>query len=483
MAAWTAESHPLGSPTRKRGRTIPAGSPTRERGETSSRGSLAYASGYQVWLTALVFLTGCRLPDPPIVEDARLAVHYDTDYERTGLVKSKRALLDGVWAPYVDTLSEPVAIVDWREGASTWEVFYATNRNPLGSMTNLPRMYYGNDLLLTPRYGRAEVVVAKRPRGQDPKRSAGAKSSAASSAATTGGPTTTEVDNAAPLSREDFFAGVNRQIERSRQKDLLLFVHGFNVDFDACLIRAAQLSLDMPFNGAVVAYSWPTRGGAMNYRDDEPVNASSVQPFTEFLASLTAAVPKKTRINIVVHSMGNRIVMQTLNRLVPPNREKPFANVCLCAPDVGLSDYKQWIPGVVAQSRRVTLYANESDSALTLSKGLHSEARAGDAAEVGAFKDVELIDCSRVDLSFLGHSYFSGNVSVLSDLFAVIKEDKPAEKRTYLKAESSAKDGTRRWAFDKHPNQLLWTWHFDREPLRTADAGAADERASRVTSP
>lgn len=72
--------------------------------------------------------------------------------------------------------------------------------------------------------------------------------------------------------------------------------------------------------------------------------------------------------------MGNCIVMESLNQLTEPEEYKPFANVVLCAPDVGRSDFEKWAPGVVAQSERATLYANMSDSALIASKGLHSEA-------------------------------------------------------------------------------------------------------------
>ena len=43
--------------------------------------------------------------------------------------------------------------------------------------------------------------------------------------------------------RVTFLGVVNAQIERSRQKVLLVFVHCFNVDFESAVIRADQVAL------------------------------------------------------------------------------------------------------------------------------------------------------------------------------------------------------------------------------------------------
>jgi esterase/lipase superfamily enzyme len=253
---------------------------------------------------------------------------------------------------------------------------------------------------------------------------------------------------------------VNRQVLQSRQRDLLVFVHGFNVDFRSALVRTAQLALELPFNGAVVAYCWPSQGGVLNYEDDGPVNEQSVAPFAEFLNQLIAAVPGQTRINLVVHSMGSRIVMQALDRMPPPDADKPLANVVLCAPDVGLADFSQWASGVVEQSARVTLYANDDDTALNAAMKVHLERRAGDANPPVVVPGIETVDCSRVDFSFLGHDYYGSNADVLADLFSVIKEHKTAEQRRHLSSRRMP-DGAQYWEFTGSAPQILWTWNFD----------------------
>jgi esterase/lipase superfamily enzyme len=261
------------------------------------------------------------------------------------------------------------------------------------------------------------------------------------------------------LDESSFLNGVGDQVQRSRQKDLLVFVHGFNVSFDSAVTRTAELALKIPFNGAIVTYCWPTQGGALKYSDDEPINKASVEPFTQFLSTLRDGVPKETRIHILVHSMGNRIVMESLNTLPEPVDQKPFSHVVLCAPDVGRSDFIQWAPGVVAQSDRVTLYVNASDSALIVSKGIHAEKRAGDAVIPLVVDGIETIDCSRIDQSLMGHSYYVDNRDVTTDLFMLLKENLPPSQRSFLERKKSS-DGDY-WQFAGHAPTIMCTWHFD----------------------
>lgn len=417
-------------------------------------------------------VAGCRGARLPVLDRTAVGIVYDTAHEAELKSGKSPALLSEAWGRYVDTLAEPAAIVGWNDGVSTWEVFFATNRGrELGSSDD--RAEFGNEVRTAPQYGRAEVTLPKRGRGVDPALApsrnrfmpvAFTKPRAPDEVVQFG-----TVEAQAP---DTFLRGVNAQIERSRQKDLLVFVHGFNVGFDAAVVRAAQVALDVPFNGAIVAYSWPSQGGVQNYGSDEPINLASVGPFTEFLETLLGGVPPETRVSVLVHSMGNRIVMQGINRLSPDAR---LAHVILCAPDVGLSDFREWAPGVASRCERVTLYASENDSALIASKSLHAEQRAGDAHPPVLVAGVETVDCSTVDYtSFLGHSYYGANRQVLGDLFLLLKENRPAAKRPHLTKESTG--GRDFWVFSGNAPNVLVTWHFD--GLEARDAALIRSSAS-----
>ena len=416
-----------------------------------------------------IILLGCRVPDPPVISQKNRGLIYDTAMEAEIRSGTAPVIVTTAVSRYVDTLAEPVAITEWTDKTCRWEVFVATNRGAFDDTDEADETIattIENRVLDVPRYGRADVLLPRKQRGTEPKMKqspaplrmlpfVGRRKSPDDEM--------TAAADARELTETDFLHGINDQLTRSRQQDLLLFVHGFNVSFDAAIVRTAQIALDMPFNGAVVAYCWPSQCGVLNYEADEPINKASVSPFTQFLKTMLAGVPKETRINIVVHSMGNRIVMEALHNLPAPrggnSANKSFANVVLCAPDVGRNDFLDWAPGVVAQSDRVTLYANSSDTALIASKSLHSEMRAGDAWVPLVVEGIETIDCSRIDLSLMGHSYYGSNTDVLSDLFMLIKEDHPASKRPHLTKKKSATGPY--WQFAQSAPAILCTWHFD----------------------
>lgn len=400
-------------------------------------------------LAGMLLAWGCRIPEVPVFHDKSQGILYDTAMEADLRSGKSPALLQSAYAAYVDTLAEPVAVTKWSDEASEWEVFVGTNRGVWDDDAD------ANRVLTAPQFGRAAVTL---PRQAKPPRSAIALPWQKEPAEPV-----EPVVVSAPVSTETFLSGVRAQLERSRQRDLLLFVHGFNVSFDQALISSANLALKMPFNGAVTAYCWPTQGGVSNYSTDEPINKQSVEPFSAFLQTLREGVPAETRITILVHSMGNRIVMEALDAMPAPRGPKPFAQVLLCAPDVGRSDFERWAPGVIAQSERVSLYSNASDTALIASKGLHSEARAGDAWRPLLVEGIEVVDCSRVDLTFMGHSYYGENRDVLSDLFMLVKEHRPASDRPHLERRESS-TGAVYWSFQRTAPAILCTWHFDDLP-------------------
>ncbi|MEK6257129.1 MAG: alpha/beta hydrolase [Planctomycetota bacterium] len=436
-------------------------------GRSSFEWSVARRSWVAAALCLLLLPFACRVPAPPVLKREPLVIMYDSAKEaelRSG--KPLRFGLDGM-DRYVDTLAEPVAVREWSADHCTWEVFVATNRGWLESPDD-PEA--ANRVLDEVHYGRCEATLPRDDVGlrmeleEKRKKSAVIAVASASSKSASATSTSSPVEpagevEATRLSESAFLDGVSDQVRRSRQKDLLLFVHGFNVSFEAAVARTAQVALKIPFNGAVVSYCWPTQCGVFKYDKDEPINKASVAPFAQFLTTLREGIPPETRIHIMVHSMGNRIVMECLDNLPTPQGRKPFGHVVLCAPDVGHADFRAWAPGVVEQAERVTLYANSGDSALIVSKGLHNEMRAGDAEVPLVVPGVETIDCSRIEDSLMGHSYYGDNRDVTTDLFMLIKEDLPPSKRFFLEKQKSP-DGPY-WQFARHAPTVMCTWHFD----------------------
>jgi esterase/lipase superfamily enzyme len=363
---------------------------------------------------------------------------------------------------YRTALAEPVSVVAWEANHSTSQIFYATNR--VGEIQADGQVHFGSawghDLAL----GTCHVTLPKRERGKDPEVPKAriflaswlpgfAKKENTQDAAVTVAPPQ-------GMTSESFFAQVRQTVDRAPERDVLLFVHGFNVDFAASLTRTTQIALDLPFNGVPIAYSWPSQGGIDNYDDDERIVAESVVPFVSFLEQLNQSLPPDTRIHIVVHSMGNRLVLHGLNQLSEGFRQPPrFENVVLAAPDVGVSDFAALSHGVVTAAKRVTLYVHDSDTALIASKAVNGEQRIGDAFPPVVVPSVETIDASAIDTSFMGHSYYGSNRRALSDLFALLKENCGAAERSWLKSKSNASGSW--WVFASQPAEIRHVWYFD----------------------
>lgn len=410
---------------------------------------------------------GCGKMAPPGVSKRQFGVHYDTAYETWARNPEKPlpALVRGAWDEYFDTLAEPVAIVDWRDDGSTWEVFHATNRVPGGDSIET----YTKQRAPKNSYGVARVELPRRHRGISPDAIEAGLASADSSPSTSR--LIARLPESAIIGRERFVSGLTRQITASRQQDLLLFVHGFNVGFDEAVVRTAQIALDLPFNGAIVCYSWPSQQGLNTYQRDEELNQESVPAFTEFLTTLRDELPAGTRIHLVVHSMGNRLVLRGLQSTDQTSSGGWLENLVLCAPDVGIRDFQDWIPAAARQAERTTLYVSRGDVALAASENLHLESRIGSGTALDVVDGIETIDCSEIEFSFLGHSYYGSNLDVLGDLFELIKLDRPARKRAHLRR--VAKGGGERWSFEELPRQVLWTWNFDKSHPVTVEATPA----------
>ena len=70
---------------------------------------------------------------------------------------------------------------------------------------------------------------------------------------------------------------------RLKGQEVLMFVHGYNNSFEDAMKKAAQVKMDMPWKGPIVAFSWPSYGDAINYFGDEAIYQKSLSAFLDTL--------------------------------------------------------------------------------------------------------------------------------------------------------------------------------------------------------
>lgn len=435
--------------------------------------------------------SGCRLPKL-FLKPTSGSLHYDTAFEQelSGKpVPAEESLqYDYKWR-YRETLSEPVSLIDYKKDEySKWNVLFATNRVPV-SQGHSSSVEFGKDYSTQLTYGHCQVELTV-PTKADLK--------AAEPDGTLGKvfeilpqPWQQEVtfDETAyrnlqattPVAKHVFYTELAEQLELSRQNDVLVFVHGFNVDFPSAVGRVAQIARDMPFNGAIIAYSWPSQGGVDNYQRDGNVVNDSIPAFKQFLTDLKGELPADSKLNIVVHSMGNRLVMRSLSQLQNAEELSPqwLENIVLCAPDVGVDEFKRVGPAVVASAKHATLYRCLNDSALIASSYRNGEERAGGSLAPVILNGMDTVECAVIDTSILGHSYYGSNPHMLRDLFCLLKEATPAAERPWMKKQKIPFQGDM-WIIADWPVQLDWTWHTERLPSRLRTGELANNSNPQV---
>ncbi|MCM2374101.1 alpha/beta hydrolase [Aporhodopirellula aestuarii] len=237
------------------------------------------------------------------------------------------------------------------------------------------------------------------------------------------------------LDGDAFTRRMSEELEAAEQPDLMVFIHGYNVDFESAVLRTAQIAVDLPFRGVPVCYSWPSQGTLLGYPVDENNAAWTVGHLKEFLNELVDESGAKS-IHVVAHSMGNRAMTAAMQQmsLSRQDDEPIFDRVVLAAPDVDADLFRKDLAGALTEvAEQVTLYASSDDQALVASKAVHGYPRAGETGEfLVVVPGVDTIDVSGIDLSLLGHSYYGDSEPILRDLYEVLLSRLPAYKRSSL---------------------------------------------------
>ncbi|AXI49115.1 hypothetical protein C1J03_23660 (plasmid) [Sulfitobacter sp. SK012] len=258
-----------------------------------------------------------------------------------------------------------------------------------------------------------------------------------------------------PLESEVFFTAMQDRLEMRRNKELFVFVHGYNVQFDQAAKRAAQVAYDMNYGGLPVLYSWPSAGSTISYISDTAVVRLSGRRLSLFLEDLVAQSGAQT-IHILAHSMGNRALTDALELMAArrglTESSKPlFDQILFAAPDVDAGLFIQMMQTIRPIAKRLTLYASENDWALESSRRLHGNApRAGQGGNYTLFSaNIDSIDMSELGEDMLAHSYFADDSSALADMMALFWRNVDPSLRCGLEAKKTSAGGSQNWVYKR----------------------------------
>ena len=165
---------------------------------------------------------------------------------------------------------------------------------------------------------------------------------------------------------------------------ICIYIHGYDKPFEEALQDAAMLATDYlqytdgEHDFVPILFSWPSIGGRSKYSNDEANIEWSKEPFEDFLDKIIKAKNPDASLDIVAHSMGNRLAF---NYFVADHDElkRPYINnLFLCSADVDFHSvelYRERIESAV--SGLVYIMTSDKDRPLIMSQLLHGQPRLG----------------------------------------------------------------------------------------------------------
>jgi esterase/lipase superfamily enzyme/TRAP-type C4-dicarboxylate transport system substrate-binding protein len=242
-------------------------------------------------------------------------------------------------------------------------------------------------------------------------------------------------------SPKEFIEALSSRLSAVRRKEILIYVHGYNVTLAQAAANAATLARGSKFAGVVVIFSWPSEASVPGYPADEEEVESSRNGFVEFVR-LIRGIDGLERLHLLSHSMGSRLAALGLEWISKASVEaRPlFHHVVFAAPDLYNFKLDRALPSISNLSDRITLYASERDLALKCSKGYHfGHLRAGQTGvNIVVRRLMNTIDVTNADppRNYLicrgNHSYITQNDDVLYDLNQLINLNLEPARRNRL---------------------------------------------------
>ena len=226
------------------------------------------------------------------------------------------------------------------------------------------------------------------------------------------------VTNVQRLDLAPIVADVRREIMRRppSQRDVLVFVHGFNTNFADAAYRFAQIVHDSGFKGVPVLFTWPSRGQLLAYPYDRE-SAFYSRDFLELNLRAIARDLGPSRMDILAHSMGTLLTLETLRMLRAEAGEGAMARigaVVLAAPDIDIDLFTSAIERMGPDVKKVTVISSTNDRALELSGAIAGgivRAGAADRERLEAL-GVRVADASDYGGGLINHDLFLSNPEV-----------------------------------------------------------------------
>jgi len=248
------------------------------------------------------------------------------------------------------------------------------------------------------------------------------------------------------------------RLERSPTKEVMLYVHGFNETFATAAYTAAELCHFMGREPVCALFTWPasSSGNFLISYTSTTESATFAENHLRKVIRVLATTPGVERVHLLAHSRGTALMASAVRSLLreavaagkEPVEILKIGHVVLFSPDIDTEVAGQSLtaevsdPGLISNwplerlprgvNGRLTIYSSPKDRALNISRILfRSNSRLGNLRTEDVPVDVQRYyeTFGRMDLilyqgertDIFGHSYFTSNPQVSSDVIQLLR--------------------------------------------------------------
>ena len=258
------------------------------------------------------------------------------------------------------------------------------------------------------------------------------------------------------LDQDSFVEQLQRLVQVSPHRSLLVVVHGFREAFPSALRKTAFLGHVLDINSPVLLFDWPGNQGSSlpGYRRAQQVARASGADLAHTL-ELAIREIRPDRLWVVANSMGGQVVTDAFSLLYREadlaDAETEIEDVVLTAPDVDHRTFnEQFKREIDALVRDLTVYVSSNDQALLMSRVVNRGRRLGESTvnvgnpdqfeEAAAIADlmepnsdgVTLVDVTPINRTRNFHNFSLETPEFFDDLYLrLVNTDTPRSRPEY----------------------------------------------------
>lgn len=185
----------------------------------------------------------------------------------------------------------------------------------------------------------------------------------------------------------------------------VVFVHGYNYNFQESLFRLAQLKTDSNIAGTPVLFSWPSLAALPAYVADKESATYSRDALADLLSDMVRA--RKGEVDVFAHSMGGWLTVEALRQLRLEGKGDVLdrLRVIMAAPDIDEDVFTAQLDVIGRMRTPITILVAPDDRALQVSSILGAgtqrvgalDARSPEVEEAAKRYGITIVDISSLE--------------------------------------------------------------------------------------